>query len=85
MVSHYYYEAVLLYGDPSVKDALRTENVVSPLYDINSRKEETCVLDVVLPSNGVPWMVLLKLSCVEGEVLAHAGRNYGMKVVGVGG
>ena len=41
-------------------------------------------MSVPLPSNGAPWMALLKVSCPEGLELAVHPRHYGMRVVKVG-
>jgi hypothetical protein len=40
-------------------------------------------LRLKIPVRKVPWMVLLKVSCMEGNELAVHPRHYGMKVVKV--
>jgi hypothetical protein len=37
-----------------------------------------------LPTGKQPWMIFLKLSCLEGNEAAIHPRHYGMKVVAVG-
>jgi hypothetical protein len=81
LVSGYYFEAILLYGDVSKERGLHIESVESKLYDFNEKGN--CVLRLELPVRKVPWMVLLKVSCMEGNELAVHPRHYGLKVVKV--
>jgi hypothetical protein len=64
---------------------LRVDSVASPLYVIGAEGEDVCTLSVDLPQADVPWMVLLKVSCLEGNELAAHPRHYGMRVVKAGG
>jgi hypothetical protein len=82
-VTGYYFEAILLYGDPMKKKALKTESETSPIYPVDARFEATCRLSLILPAGNIPWILLLKLSCVEGTTQdTHPSRN-GMKVIKV--
>ena len=85
LVTDYYFEAILLYGDPARKNGLRVESETSPLYPAICESETECILRIVLPAKKTPWMVLLKLSCLEGNEPAGHPRHYGMRVVKVGG
>ena len=85
LVTDYYFDAVLLYGDPSKKNGLRIESETSRLYPAGGKLETECSLSIILPVKKTPWMVLLKLSCLEGNEPAIHPRHYGMKVVKVGG
>jgi hypothetical protein len=84
IVTEYYFDAILLHGDPSKPNGLRIESDTSPLYDINSRKQTTCRLSLLLPTKKTSWIVLLKVSCREGDEPAAHPRHYGMKVIMTG-
>jgi hypothetical protein len=81
LVSQYYFDLVLLCGDPTKDDGLRVETDTSLNYSYDLSKEETCKLSITLPEREQPWMVMLKVSSMEGNELAHHPRHYGMKVV----
>src|SRR3954451_20177851 len=85
IVTAYYFELILLWGDAGSDKGLRVEEADSPVYRMEEGDGTECRLSVVLPPEGQPWMALLKVSCIEGRELAAAPRNYGMKVVGCGG
>jgi len=85
LVTHYYFELILLHGDPAKEKSLRTESTISALYPfIKNPKKSLCTLTMTLPSKKNPWMVLLKLNCHEGSELAAHPRHYPMRVVAVG-
>lgn len=84
LVSDYYFELVVVWGDLSTAGALRINSVHSALYPAGAAGERYCELRLPLPASGEPWMLLLKISCLEGNELAHHPRHYGMKVVAVG-
>ncbi len=83
LATHYYFEALLVYGDVNKEKGLRIKDVESPLYPINSKTKAICVLSLPLPAKG-DWMAVLKLSCLEGNELAAHPKHYRMKVVEVG-
>lgn len=80
LVTDYYFEAVLLYGEVGKEEALQTRSVESPLYPIGSNTKATCVLELPIPRKQ-DWCLLLKLSCLEGRELAVHTKHYRMKVV----
>lgn len=84
LVSHFYFDLVLVWGDAGIDGGLRLDSVCSPLYTFGEVPVPCCALLLPLPQDGAPWMLLLKLSCLEGNELAHHPRHYGMKVVAVG-
>lgn len=84
LVSHYYFDAVLVWGDPTKEKGLRVDSTTSPLYPIGEGRKSSCSLLLELPKKEAPWMVLLKVSCLEGNELAVHPRHYGMRVVAVG-
>jgi len=84
IVTAYYFELILLWGDAGSDKGLRVEDVDSPVYRIGEDYNTECRLNLVLPPAGQPWMALLKVSCIEGRELAMAPRMYGMKVVACG-
>lgn len=85
IVSAYYFELILLWGDAGSDNGLRVEEIDSPVYRIEEDYGTECRLSLVLPPEEQPWMALLKVSCIEGRELAKASRMYGMKVVACGG
>jgi len=84
IVTDYYFELILLWGDAGSDQGLRVEEADSPVYRIEEDYSTECRLNLVLPPEGQPWMAMLKVSCIEGTELAVAPRNYGMKVIGCG-
>jgi hypothetical protein len=84
LVSAYYFELILLWGDAGSDKSLRVEEVDSLVYRMEEDYGIECRLSVVLPPEGETWMVLLKVSCIEGRELAMAPRMHGIKVL-VGG
>jgi hypothetical protein len=91
LVSHFYFELVLLQGVPGAARGERVpevESTISPLYAFEGL--EPCVCHLQLhekppAQKGEPWMLLLKFCSLEGTELAHHPRHYGMKVIAVGG
>jgi hypothetical protein len=85
LVTDFYFEGILLYGDALTDGALKVEYAVSKPYAFTNTATDNCILILPLPQKNVPWMLLLKVSCLEGNEMAHHGRHYGMRVVEVGG
>src|ERR1035437_589692 len=67
VVNYYYFELILLWGEPippnplkgelkPSNSGLRVEDVSSDLYAYDRAYKTPCVLDVVLPGKKVPWM-----------------------------
>jgi hypothetical protein len=83
-VSAYYFELILLWGDAGNDKGLWVDVVDSVVYRIGEDYGRECRLSLVLPPEGETWVVLLKVSCIEGKDLAMAPRNYGMKVLACG-
>lgn len=85
LVSDFYFEGILLYGDVLTDGALKIEYAVSKPYPFADTATDHCTLMLPLPPKSEPWMLLLKVSCLEGNEMAHHPRHYGMRVVEVGG
>jgi hypothetical protein len=83
LVTNYYFELVLLYGDANKEYGLRIESEDSETYEIEKDYPADCKLRAVLPEQ--PWIALLKVNCIEGNELAGSPKLYGMKVVEGGG
>ena len=81
IVSGYYFDLILLWGDATIEEGLHVEQVTSALYAFGTKKESVCTLHLDLPESAEPWLILLKLSCLEGDEIAHHPRHYGMKVL----
>jgi len=84
LVTDYYFEAVLLYGDPTMDGGLVTEDRTSELYHFGAETTAGCALDIPCAPAGAPWLLFLKVSCLEENEMAAHYKNYAMKVVGVG-
>lgn len=81
IVTGYFFQLIMLHGNCVDEYGLMVEEETSEIYGIDDEPGE-CRMMMVLPEN--EWMVILKVSCMEGEAPAKAARNYGMKIVGVG-
>jgi hypothetical protein len=84
LVTDYYFEAVLLYGDVTKENGLRIDSTISPLYPFKDVVETQCVLTLQLPATPFPWMILLKASCQEENRPSVSSNHFGMRVVMVG-
>ena len=85
LVTHFYFEGILLYGDALQEGMLEVEYVLSKPYHFTDDPQSDCKLVLPLPEKGQPWMLLLKVSCLEGNEMAVHPKHYGMRVVEVGG
>ncbi len=83
LVTNYYFELILLYGDAGKANGLRIESEESDVYEIEKDHDLTLNLRLVLPEQ--PWIALLKVNCIEGDEPAKSWRLYGMKVIGAEG
>ena len=84
LVTEYYFELVLLYGNAVAGDSLRIDEDVSPLYAYEDEPRGECVLEVALPTKKKPWLLILKLNALENDVPAVSPRHYAMMVIGAG-
>lgn len=84
LVTDFYFEGILLYGDAMQDGSLAVEYSVSAPYSFTNIITGCCKLKLPLPPNGIPWMLLLKVSCLEGNELAAHVKHYGMRVVEAG-
>ena len=83
IVTAYYFEAMLLTGDAMVHNSLRVEDDRSDLYYFNQKYTASALFQFIVPDN-TPYLLLLKVACMEGEQMAYHAKHYGMKVVRVG-
>lgn len=81
LVTDYYFDAVLLYGYPVNDDTLKTIATTSPLFSFTDKTVDTIELMLPVPPADIPWVLLLKISCLEGNELAANPKHYAMKVV----
>jgi hypothetical protein len=81
LVTDYWFELVLLYGDAGKENGLRSESEESKVYAIETCYKDNCKLSFVLPDQS--WVALLKVNCIEGNELAIHPKLYGMKVIAV--
>jgi len=83
LVTHYFLELILLHGNATIDHGLRDECVSSDVYNIDSDERENCVLALQVPEQ--PWMILMKVNCIEGNEMAASAKNYGIKILKTGG
>jgi hypothetical protein len=79
----YFYEALLVWGNPTKDNGLRVDVTESQIYNYGE-DGEPCKLEVVLPTTKKPWMVLLKINSLEEKRPSVHPGEYGMVVVEVG-
>lgn len=82
LITDYYFELVLLYGNVAKDQGLRTESVESAVYAIAKDYKKPCTLRMVLPDQ--PWIALLKVNSFEGNQPSVHPKLYGLKVVAAG-
>jgi hypothetical protein len=83
LVTDFYFEGILLYGDALAEGALNTAYTVSKPYSFADTDAGACKLILPLPEKNEPWMLMLKVSCLEGNEMAAHFKHYGMRVVEV--
>ncbi len=91
-ITDYYFEAIIVYGDPSKPNNLRTESELSPVYqrikgprkteyiDAKADKKERCILSLHLPEHKA-WMFILKAVTLENGAEGNHGKLFGMRVL----
>jgi len=84
LATDYFFEIVLLCGNPAGVKKLTVRTESSALYSFAVKKEQAVELELPLPKAGIAWMLLLKVSCLEGPELGLHPKHYGMKVVKTG-
>lgn len=85
LVTHFYFEGILLYGDALQEASLKTAFILSNPYSFTGEYHDDCKLVLQLPKKDDSWMLMLRVSCLEGNEMAEHPRHYGMKVVEVCG
>ncbi len=83
LVTDFYFEAILINGDPAVPGSLRSESDRSELISYNNIPNKKVQLNLILPAKDIPYLVILKFGCMEGRQHAAHGKHYGVKVVKV--
>jgi hypothetical protein len=85
-ITHFYFELILVSGDPALENSLRTENDISEAYPYMNHSffdkgpKQYCELNVVIPEEK-PFILILKAATRVGK--AEAGYLHeGLKVVG---
>ena len=84
LVTDYYFELILLYGDCTQDGGLSVCSGSSALYRYGEEPAAPCVMELTAAPAGEPWMLLLKLNSLEGPELAVHCRHYAMLVVKAG-
>src|SRR5690242_1236200 len=81
LVTGYFFETILLYGDLKKPNSLRIDSDTSPVFDIKLKTATPCRLSLPLPAKKVSWMAMLKLHLVQGKNPGSYHKHFGMKVV----
>ena len=84
MATNFYFEAIMVYGNPQKENRLRAYHEESQLYAFD-KKYKDCKLTFDLPKGSDNRMIILKLNTLEGNEAAAHSKNYRMKVVWVSG
>jgi hypothetical protein len=79
LVTGYYFEVILLYGDVHRERGLEIISAESKLYSYCVEKTDLCVLTLPVPRE--EWCLFLKISSLEGNELAVNTKHYRMKVI----
>jgi hypothetical protein len=82
--TEFFFELIIVWGDPMKEGALRVDAAESKIYKRYAEYEEACILKADLPAKKVPWMGLIKVTCLEDGEMPRNPRHYGMKVMAVG-
>jgi hypothetical protein len=83
LVTHFYFDAILVYGNMLEDNSLRYFDASSSPYLFTQKKETLCTLTIPLPKAEIAWFLLLKVGCIEGNEMAYHTKHYAMKVVKV--
>ncbi len=82
LVTVYGFTLVLVAGNPVGDGELTVTAAKSKLYPVGKEAKE-CMLRLPLPTeDGMPWLLLLRVTGYEGDEEAYHGRHSGMAVVG---
>jgi hypothetical protein len=84
LTTDFYFEGILLYGDALADRGLQTAYAVSKPYCFTDTVNDDCRLLLPLPVKNEHWILMLKVSCLEGNEMAAHPKHYGMRVVEVG-
>ena len=85
LISNFYFEIILIAGDPLKEEELRLDATTSELYIIDKlSRNDRLTLSLQKPLRPGPWIVFLKLNCMEGDSVAWNSRHYGLVVAGTG-
>jgi hypothetical protein len=81
LVTDYYFESILLYGYPDKEKGLKINSAESILYAFSSKKRGICELELAAAPTISPWLLLLKINCLEGNEPASHSKNYALQII----
>lgn len=81
LVTDYYFDTILLYGEAGKELSLKSKVQTSTHYSFTMRKPSPSSFRFTLPKPNTPFILFLKLSCLEGNEMALHAQHYGMKAV----
>jgi hypothetical protein len=65
LVTHFFYDVIIVHGDPIKENNLRIENKTSPVFDLKSPQTHHHTITTYLPARNTSWMLILKISNIE--------------------
>jgi hypothetical protein len=80
LVTEYYFQLILVTGDPNEENRLEVETMESPLFPYGQDRTNTVSFETDLPEDK-PWLAMIKLNSLEMNELAVHARHYGLVVV----
>ena len=83
LVTQYYFEAIAIFGDAMVPNSLRVEDDKSTLFEFGKTYKTILDFSFILPLK-TPYVIWLKVGCMEGGEAAQHPMHYGIRVVAVG-
>lgn len=85
LVTEYFFEIILLHGELLSKKGLRTETETSELFTFHNQdnKKIPLSLSLLLPEKS-PWMLIFRVSCLEGNEKALHPKHHVLRVVAAG-
>lgn len=87
LVTECFFDLILVSGDLQKPRSLRIDSTTSPLFKVYTSykiKHVDCVLSLDMPLKR-SWILLLKVSCLEGNEMAVHPRNYALEIIGASG
>ena len=83
LATQFFLELILLQGEMLSDHGLRVESDLSDLIDFNTEFKTEVALSLLLPES-LPWMLILRLSCLEGKEMGLIPKLHRLRVIATG-